>query len=283
MDQGTNFTSQLLQRLYELLGVKAIKTSPHHPQTDGLVECFNQTLKSMLKRVLAEESHSWDLMVPYVLFTYREGPQESTGFSPFELIYSRDGRGPLDVLKESWSSDEKEMDDILTYVMKTRERMELASRLARENLRTTQQKHKEWYDRKAREMELKEGDQVLLLLPDSTEKFRAKWRGPYEVKKKLGKVNYEIMMPEWGSSKVVHINLLKKWHQRESAYANVIEEDPGIVDYCWKEGDTLRVGEQLGAEQRNQLGELLQRFPNVTKSQPGRTHLLTHSIPTGTA
>ena len=49
MDQGTNFTSQLLQKLYELLGVKAIKMSPYHPQTDGLVERFNQTLKSMLK------------------------------------------------------------------------------------------------------------------------------------------------------------------------------------------------------------------------------------------
>ena len=84
-----------------MLGVKAIKTSPFHPQMNGLVECFNQTLKSMLKRVLAEESHSWDLMVPYVLFAYRGVPQESTGFSPFELIYSRDERGPLDVLKKS--------------------------------------------------------------------------------------------------------------------------------------------------------------------------------------
>ena len=123
----TNFTSQLLHELYKLLGVKVIKTSPNHPQTNGLGERFNQTLKSMLKGVLAEESHSWHLMVPYVLFAYRKVPQESTGFSPFELIYSRDVRGPLDVLKESWSSDEKEMDDILTYVMKTRERMKLAS------------------------------------------------------------------------------------------------------------------------------------------------------------
>ena len=45
-------------------------------------------------------------------------------------------------------------------------------------------------------------------------------------------------MPEQGSSKVVHINLLKKWHQRETTNANVIEEDPKIVDYRWKK-DTL--------------------------------------------
>ena len=64
----TNFTSQLLQKLYELLGVKAVKTSPYHPQTDRLVEPFNLILKSMLNRILAGESDSWDLMVPYVLF-----------------------------------------------------------------------------------------------------------------------------------------------------------------------------------------------------------------------
>ena len=115
-------------------------------------------------------------MVPYVLFAYREVAQQSTGFSPFELIYSRDVRGFLDLLKETWGSGEKEMDDILTYVMKTRKKMGLASRLAHKNLRMIQQKHKKWYNRKAREMELKEGDQVLLLFPDSTKKFQAKWR-----------------------------------------------------------------------------------------------------------
>ena len=60
-------------------------------------------------------------------------------------------------------------------------------------------------------------------------------------------------MPERGSSKVVHINLLKKWHQRETAYANIIEEGPEIVDYRWKEGDTLRVREQLGTEPLTEL------------------------------
>ena len=54
------------------------------------------------------------------------------GFSHFELIYCRDFRGPLDVLKERWSSGEKEMDDILTYMIKTQVRMELATQLAHE-------------------------------------------------------------------------------------------------------------------------------------------------------
>ena len=48
-DQGTNFTFQLLQKLYKAIGIKPIRTSPYHPQTDGLVEQFNQTLKQMMR------------------------------------------------------------------------------------------------------------------------------------------------------------------------------------------------------------------------------------------
>ena len=49
-DQGTNFTSQLLAEVYRLLRIKLIRTTPYHPQTDGLVERFNHTLKQMLKK-----------------------------------------------------------------------------------------------------------------------------------------------------------------------------------------------------------------------------------------
>ena len=49
-DQGSNFMSQLLAELYRLLHIQPIRTSPYHPQTDGLVERFNQTLKSMLRK-----------------------------------------------------------------------------------------------------------------------------------------------------------------------------------------------------------------------------------------
>ena len=36
-DQRSNFTSQLLKEVYSMLNIEPIRTSPYHPQTDGLV------------------------------------------------------------------------------------------------------------------------------------------------------------------------------------------------------------------------------------------------------
>ena len=54
-DQGTNFTSMHLSKVYELLHVKALQTTPYNPQTDGLLQVFNQTLKEMLRKTAFEE------------------------------------------------------------------------------------------------------------------------------------------------------------------------------------------------------------------------------------
>ena len=102
MDQGTNFTSQLRAEIYWLLHVRELQTSPYHPQTDGVVERFNKTLKDMLRKTACEAGKDWDRLIPFILFAYQEAPPASTGFSPFELLYRRDIRGPLDVFKEEW-------------------------------------------------------------------------------------------------------------------------------------------------------------------------------------
>ncbi len=55
-DQGTAFMSRTIRELYELLGIKSIRTSVYHPQTDGLVERFNRTLKTMIRKFVHEDA-----------------------------------------------------------------------------------------------------------------------------------------------------------------------------------------------------------------------------------
>lgn len=101
-DQGTNFTSRLMKLLHKQLGISPIQTSPYHPQTDGLVERFNQTLKNMLRKFVSDTGKDGDKWLPFLLFAYREVPQASTGFSPFELVYGWSVQGPLDLLRKNW-------------------------------------------------------------------------------------------------------------------------------------------------------------------------------------
>lgn len=101
-DQGTPFVSRLMADLCRSLKIKQLRTTVYHPQTDGLVERFNQTLKQMLRRVVAEDKRDWDLMLPYVLFGIREVPQASTGFTPFELLFGRQARGSVAFVNENY-------------------------------------------------------------------------------------------------------------------------------------------------------------------------------------
>lgn len=115
--------SQLLTEVYRLLHIRPIRTSPYHPQSDGLVERFNQTLKSMLRKSATECGKDWDKLIPYLLFVYREVPQASTGFSPFELLYGRAVRGALDILQESWEASQRSSESVISHVLMMRERL----------------------------------------------------------------------------------------------------------------------------------------------------------------
>ena len=148
-DQGSNFQSQLLRELYRLLHVDTLRTSPYHPQTDGLAERFNQTLKSMLCKAA------------------------STGFSPFELMYGRD---VLDILKDTWTAGKRSNQNVIAYVLMMRERLEAISAEARNNSQSAKARQKMWYDKIAREHTFQQGDKVLVLLPTSSSKLDAQWQ-----------------------------------------------------------------------------------------------------------
>ena len=171
-DQGTNFMSSLPEKIYRLLHIKKIRTTPYHPQTNGVVERFNGTLKSMLRKFVSRSQKDWDEYLPYLLFAYREVPQETTGFSPFDLLYGRHVRGPLDVLREEWTGNKDSAVPVATYVIEMRERLAEMSQLVAKHLANSQQKQKQHYDRSAKCRSFEVGDQVLVLLPTAVNKLK---------------------------------------------------------------------------------------------------------------
>ena len=127
-------------------------------------------------------------------------------------------------------------------------------------------------------MNLQPGDKVLLLLPSSTKKFVAQWQGPYTVIRHIGKVNYEIEMPEKeGRKQIFHINHLRKWQERTCQVNTVIEDGDGIEEYQWTNGDKAQFGQHLSSDQQTELKQLLSEFPQVTKDSLGR---INHKIRT---
>ncbi|KAL4008578.1 hypothetical protein ACER0C_002430 [Sarotherodon galilaeus] len=168
-DCGTNFLSKLLQQVYKLLGIKGLKTTLYHPQTDGLVERYKQTLKSMLRKFVSDTGADWDQWLPYLLFAYREVPQVSTGFSSFDC----------------WEDPKADGENIAAYVITTRERLEKMAPLVQDNMKAAQKHQKTWYDQKARDRVFLPGQKVLLLLTTSDNKLLTKWHGPYEIVRQL--------------------------------------------------------------------------------------------------
>ena len=104
-DRGTQFTSDMMKDVSRLVSTKQLFTTPYNPRCNGLCERINGVLKSMLKKMCQERPKDWDRCLPAIHFAYGEVPQSSTGFSPFELLYGRTVRGPMQILKESWTGD----------------------------------------------------------------------------------------------------------------------------------------------------------------------------------
>ena len=280
-DQGTNFTSQLISEVYRLLHIKPIRTTPYHPQT----ERFNGTLKAMLKKTAAEEGRDWDRLLLYLLFAYREVPQASTGFSPFELLYGRNVRGPLDILKESWEASRKSTESVVSYVLMIQERLAKLRDSVQENLKNAQATQKEWYDRHAQNQP---GDQVLVLLPTSTNKLLAEWRGLYSIVRKTSDVNYEIKLTDSRRKNLIfHVNMLREWHSPSAASflaEEVVDKAPDDADdvVLWDgtEGDKEQpfISTCLEPPQRTELDELLQEFGDVLSNRPGKRSSLSAGL-----
>ena len=287
------------QQVLHELNIKQITSSAYHPESQGVLERFHQTLKSMLRTYCHGNVKDWDEGIPLLLFAVREVVQESLGFSPFELVFGHSVRGPLKLLKEKLLDSGESSVSLLSYVSEFKTRLHEAFDIARENLKVAQKDMKSWYDKKAKKRSFSVGDRVLVLLPIMGSSLQARFFGPYQIAKKINDLDYVVDTPDRRKSKqLCHINMLKPYYDREGP------ERKGVVSMVTvnKAEDAFEITESealdshvrlknshvlanldeklqhLPFENREELKSLIFEFGHLFPDIPGRTNLIEHDV-----
>ncbi len=129
------------------------------------------------------------------------------------------------------------------------------------------------------------GEKVLILPPTSSSKFLSKWQGPFEVTRRIGDLNYEVIHTDRnGEHQIYHLNLLKKWSEAESEMLTMAvsgKEDLGPEVNTKPQSLALAPGgEHLSLSQLADVAKLQAEFADVFPPLPGRTNLIQHHIET---
>ncbi|XP_068204237.1 uncharacterized protein [Palaemon carinicauda] len=290
-DQGSNFTSREFQAKMNELGIKHNLASSYHPESQGILERFHSTLKNALTKYCLDHVEEWDKDLPLLLFALRSAPSESLGFSPFQMVYGHNVRGPLDLLREHWEGGSGKMNS-LDYILSFKEKLRSIWQWAQNNLSTSQAKMKTHYDRKSQVRNFEAGEQVLVLLAMPGQ-FRAQFVGSAVVKKKLNDVDYLVEIP--GRRKkyqLCHINIMKKYFSRDntvkSVSAVVLKECNGqeveSKEYGWS-GENSKIlcnpdslFKHLNAQEATDMKDLFKEHPSIFKDTPGLVLSLQHDV-----
>ena len=225
----------------------------------------------------AREGHDWVGQVPFALFALRAAPNRDTGFSPFELVYGRRVRTPLDVLHQGWTQDEFEGLNCSEWADWLVSKLECWHDVMRERETEASKHRKIDFDKKAVCRVLEVGDLVLIRKPGIIPKLEEAWLGPFPVIEKLNSVNYRVRTSK-GREGVQHINNLKRYHERELEILRlaVVAED--------FEQDEAKGVKLQGTCEDFDMGKwkaLEQDFGDVFCDAPGRTGVCQLQIDTG--
>ena len=210
-DQGRDFESHTIKELCAIAGIKKGRTSPYHPRGNP-VERFNRTLLGMLGTLKDKEKSHWRDFVKPLTHAYNCTRNEVTGFSPYELMFGRQPRLPVDIafslpVREGKAASHSQ------YVRNLKSRLEEGYQTAIENSQKVAGRNKRHFDKRVRESTLEVGDRVLVrnVRLRNKHKLADKWESSvYCVLKQMGDLPVYMVQPvnQDGPIRTLHRDLL---------------------------------------------------------------------------
>ena len=147
-DQGSEFENRVIHDIVRLLGSVKTKTTPYHPQSDGLVERFNRTVISMLAMFVTPEKTNWDDLLPLLMLAYNTSVHASTGHTPFRVAFGEECNLPGNLIHRHLQ-DPCTPVDLGRYAVWVKDALREVSETVRANQGVAYQRQKRLYDVKA--------------------------------------------------------------------------------------------------------------------------------------
>ena len=261
-DQGPEFESRLFHHLCQELGSLKTRTTPYHPQSDGMVERQNRTIQQMLACYVNDCYDDWSDHLDYVMMAYRSSLHESTGCTPNRVIFGREVNLPLTVqLGEQHSCEGAECP--IEYVQWVKNTLEKVFSFVRQKSKKSTAKQKAHHDRHCKIREVTEGSMVWRWYPPKgKQKLGLGWTGPYRVLELIGKHAAKIKSHD--RELTVHLNDLKPYEGRE--YLIDSESDQEADDKEEAEASRLSTDESSSENEDEEEEAATDPIPNYESS-----------------
>lgn len=176
-----------------LFGIQKTRTTPLHPQSDGMVERFNRTILDYLAKFIDDRQSNWDSCLPLMLLSYRSAVHDSTKQTPAMLMLGRELRLPSGLACGYPPSEKFDTD---AYVDRLKEQLQRVHEHNRLALHHASRRAKTRYDLQTNTNPLSAGDRVWLYAPKRRvgrcPKLQNDWEGPYEIVEVMNEVLYRI-------------------------------------------------------------------------------------------
>ncbi len=180
-DQGTHFTGQVMKQICQMLNIKQRFHVPYRPQSSGMVERANRTIKESISKQVAQHKNQWIDALPTVLTILRATPSKATGISPFELMTGRVMKPPIDPEIAPADLGPLVVATQQSVLKQLRERLEvLHARAALKQQQSDLMNDTQFNP--TSEVKFSEGDMVMVRVFVKQGAFTPRWHGPYEVK-----------------------------------------------------------------------------------------------------
>ena len=131
----------LVSALCDIFQVTKLRTSSFHPQTNGICERQHSTLAQCMRAYCHENQENWTEYLPSIMMAFRMTPGvQTTGFSPFEILFGRKMKLPIDV---SLVPQQKILKAPKEHIQDILKKIEVTRKIARKNLQIVRDEMKE--------------------------------------------------------------------------------------------------------------------------------------------